>query len=489
MPLNTREVTEAMRNANRANAWKSTGPRTEQGKRNSRGNAFRHGIFGNKLCPWGEALDEDSADYQRFCERYREALQARDDFEALLAADMARTQWRLERLLHAEAAGLAWQRAKFENEHRRKEAGEGVGIRAGFEQIASHKGGYGALPESEGKYELILFILRTLLTEAQTDGYTETGVQCLRVLYGPQPGVAKQVFFIDEYNALQPRPECPPEMQEYQRQQFLGKLQEEISNFQTQRDCLRTERSTLFDMERDSLLLGEKAAKIVAGEETRLRNYLQQTFKQLMAWREKRGQEGPGGSAASSKPCDPPGPPSNGRPGAERRGGDDAPADAAGGHQAPLQGDCRGGFTPPQADGGIKPPLHAQAEERTSDGLGAQDLSSGRQTMSVNLRTSAPYEAALAASSCGPRREPWDGKTLRMVEAPAHAPFPTACAVGHRRAPAARASRCSRAVRLAPMGRQPQLSPWAKLCRSFEVEFSLHYAGRPRLPERLRPGG
>jgi hypothetical protein len=501
--LNSREVTEAMRKANRANAQKSTGPRTEQGKHNSRGNAFRHGIFGNKLCPWGEALDEDSVDYQRFCGRYREALQPRDAFEALLAADMARTQWRLERVLHAEAAGLAWQRAKFDNEHRRKEAGEGVGIRAGFEQIASHKGGYGALPESEGKYELILFILRTLLTEAQTDGYTETGVQCLRVLYGPQPGVAKQVFFIDEYNALQPRPECPPEMQEYQRQQFLGKLQEEISNFQTQRDCLRTERSTLFDMERDSLLLGEKAAKIVAGEETRLRNYLQQTFKQLMAWREKRGQEGPGGSAASSQPCDPPGSPSNGRPGAERRGGDDAPAARPGRPRHPVGAAPRGRPQPrePQVP-------TAQAGQRAPAGLGAQDLSSGRQTMSVNLRTSAPYEAVLAASSCGPRREPWDGKTLRMVEAPAgatlaglmpalpglkdaaaHVPIPTACPAGHRRAPAARASRCSRAVRLAPMGRQPQLSPWAKLCRSFEVEFSLHYAGRPRLPERLRPGG
>ena len=187
MPLNIREVTEAMRNANRANAQKSTGPRTEQGKYNSRGNAFRHGLFGNKLCPWGEALDEKAADYQRFCRRYAEALQVRDDFEVLLAADMARTQWRLERLLHAEAAGLAWRRVKFENDHRRKEASEGVGLRAGFEHIASHEGGYGALPETEGKYELILFLLRTLVMEVQTDGYTEMGWQCLRVLYGPQP--------------------------------------------------------------------------------------------------------------------------------------------------------------------------------------------------------------------------------------------------------------------------------------------------------------
>jgi len=200
--LLTREVTEKMLGANRANAQKSTGPRTEQGKHNSRGNGLRHGIFGNKLCPWGEELDEKAADYQRFCQRYGEALQARDDFEALLGADMARTQWRLERLLHAEAAGLAWQRAKFENEHRRKEVGEGMGLRSGFEQSTSHQAGYAALPESEGKYELILFLLSNLVIEAQTDGYTEIGAKCLRVLYGPHPGLAKQTFLVDEYKNL-----------------------------------------------------------------------------------------------------------------------------------------------------------------------------------------------------------------------------------------------------------------------------------------------
>jgi len=211
--------------ANRANAQKSSGPRTEQGKRNSRANALRHGIHSNELCPWGELLDENAADYQRFCRRYREALQARHDFEALLGADMARTQWRLERLLHADAAGLAWQRAKFENDHRRKEAGEGVGIRAGFEQITSHEAGYSALPESEGKYELILWLLFTLVVEAKTDGYTETGAQCLRVLYGPKPGLAKQAFLIDEYHALQPRSKRGSETQEYPRQQFLGETE------------------------------------------------------------------------------------------------------------------------------------------------------------------------------------------------------------------------------------------------------------------------
>ena len=187
MDLIDREVTEAMEKANGENSQKSTGPKTEQGKRNARWNAFRHGVFGRELCPWTEELDEEAADYQRFCQRYRDTFQVRDEVEGLLVRDMAEIRWRLKRLLRAESACLAWQRRKLENEQRRKVAGEGLGMDAAFEQMVSQKAGYSALPESEGKFELILFVLRSARTEVEVDGFTELGAGCLRVLYGPQP--------------------------------------------------------------------------------------------------------------------------------------------------------------------------------------------------------------------------------------------------------------------------------------------------------------
>jgi len=49
-----------------------------------------------------------------------------------------------------------------------------------------------------------------------------------------------------------------------------------------------------------------------------------------LAWREKRGQEEPSGAAAGGKPSGPPSSSPNGRPRAGRRGGDGAPAAAAG---------------------------------------------------------------------------------------------------------------------------------------------------------------
>ena len=114
------------------------------------------------------------------------------------------------------------------------------------------------------------------------------------MLYGPQPGLAKQAFLIDEYKSLKADANRSEAEEQYLRQQFLDKLKEEEENFQTLRDCLRVERGQLLEMERDSqLMLSEKAAKIAAAEENRLRNYLQQLFKQFTAWRQQPVQDGP----------------------------------------------------------------------------------------------------------------------------------------------------------------------------------------------------
>ncbi len=219
--LINRELTEPMKQANQANSQKSTGPKTERGKCNSRGNAWCHGIFGRgELCPWAEELDEDAEDYQRFHHRFQEAFQVRDEVERLLAADMARTQWRLERVLHAESACLAHRRRRLANDQRRALAGEGMGMRAAFEQMVSEQAGYGALPESAGKYELILLLLYSVRVDVETEGYGGTSAQCLELIYGQQPGVAKKAFLL-EHQGLQAQADRSDAVQEHLRRQFL----------------------------------------------------------------------------------------------------------------------------------------------------------------------------------------------------------------------------------------------------------------------------
>jgi hypothetical protein len=55
------------------------------------------------------------------------------------------------------------------------------------------------------------------------------------VLYGPQPGLAKQAFLIDEYKSLKADANRSEAEQQYLRQQFLDRLKEEEENFQTLR--------------------------------------------------------------------------------------------------------------------------------------------------------------------------------------------------------------------------------------------------------------
>jgi len=67
----TPPVSEARLHANRLNAQKSTGPRTEQGKQRSRLNATRHGFTGQVLCLPPEELDALNAIIRQFEQHYQ----------------------------------------------------------------------------------------------------------------------------------------------------------------------------------------------------------------------------------------------------------------------------------------------------------------------------------------------------------------------------------------------------------------------------------
>jgi hypothetical protein len=85
--------------ANRANAQKSTGPRTPKGKGNSRFNALKHGIFAVHQIMSGEKpedLAELSAEYH---EQFTPATSA----ECALVDTLVHNEWRLRRMRRIEA--------------------------------------------------------------------------------------------------------------------------------------------------------------------------------------------------------------------------------------------------------------------------------------------------------------------------------------------------------------------------------------------------
>jgi hypothetical protein len=79
--------------ANRRNALKSTGPRTEAGKQTSRCNAVRHGLTAETVI----AALEDAEDYKAFEEAITADYDAQSAVERELVLRLASLLWRLRR--------------------------------------------------------------------------------------------------------------------------------------------------------------------------------------------------------------------------------------------------------------------------------------------------------------------------------------------------------------------------------------------------------
>jgi hypothetical protein len=84
--------------ANRLNALKSTGPRTEEGKRTSRRNALRHGLTAETVI---DGL-EDGEDYRGFEAAIIADYDAETAVERELVLRLASLLWRLRRIIAIE---------------------------------------------------------------------------------------------------------------------------------------------------------------------------------------------------------------------------------------------------------------------------------------------------------------------------------------------------------------------------------------------------
>jgi hypothetical protein len=88
--------------ANRANALKSTGPKTHEGKATSKMNAVKHGILSREVLVSGEDHQELTA----LQEWFQEDLQPVGPMEVMLVGQIVATHWRLRRVLAAESGEI-----------------------------------------------------------------------------------------------------------------------------------------------------------------------------------------------------------------------------------------------------------------------------------------------------------------------------------------------------------------------------------------------
>ena len=92
-------ATPAQITANRANAQKSTGPCSAEGKSVSRFNALQHGLDAASIVIPGE----DPADYDALADYYLQEFRPRSASESFHVATMLRADWQKRRLQSVEA--------------------------------------------------------------------------------------------------------------------------------------------------------------------------------------------------------------------------------------------------------------------------------------------------------------------------------------------------------------------------------------------------
>jgi hypothetical protein len=85
--------TTAQTKANRQNAQKSTGPKTDEGKAVVSQNAVKHGLFAAEAVITGE----NPADYQAYHDQFLAELAPVGMVESMLAARIISLAWRLQR--------------------------------------------------------------------------------------------------------------------------------------------------------------------------------------------------------------------------------------------------------------------------------------------------------------------------------------------------------------------------------------------------------
>ena len=96
--------------ANQQNAQRSTGPRTESGKRRSRRNAVRHGLTAETVI---DTL-EDAADYRAFERAIKSDYSPQTAIESQLVSRLASLLWRLRRAVIVESGLLNMQAETFQ---------------------------------------------------------------------------------------------------------------------------------------------------------------------------------------------------------------------------------------------------------------------------------------------------------------------------------------------------------------------------------------
>jgi hypothetical protein len=289
MALIWKRVTPRSRAANRANSQRSTGPRTESGKKRSSRNSRTHSIFAAISPSVLKELGEDPAELDRVRESLRKVFQPQDDFEDMLIEETARIRWRLLRIQRAEIAILALQRKDFERNHRWE-----VEMRERILEThtAEEKECHSALtfrPDCPQRFLFAAGILREVRDEIKREGFSQEGLDKLSVIYGEGDFTARDHLLKTVYKMLMDEDE--KDTKGVIADWLFPALDREIKSFETLH-ALAVERDNFAESTQDTQLIPcQNDLDRIIRYEAHLERQLERKLQQLVAWRRVKKEE------------------------------------------------------------------------------------------------------------------------------------------------------------------------------------------------------
>ena len=312
-------VTEKKTAANRQNAQRSTGPRTEAGKERSSLNALCHGIYSNLRTRVAMIeLGEDPDEFDELVDRLKRCWGCgQDPLIDVEVEELAWLLWRKQRLERARDARLvdAKQRADAEGRRRAREF-----IRDTVDVEEATRIGLRRLKDSPAAFEETLGVLRLLREDCEGRKFSSDHAEHVRYLYGTETtenGVTIKGLFEQLADPQALEGEDPEEL----RQMLLHYIDYETREVEAQYALFRRDHIELTMWARGSRLAPaedwqwmireansldraiDRKVKLLMGLRKDLRQHRKWEREQLQ-WEQEQEAAGAGNSAPALRPGD-----------------------------------------------------------------------------------------------------------------------------------------------------------------------------------------
>jgi hypothetical protein len=239
--------------AHRANAQRSTGPATPEGKARASRNSLKHGYYAGASRETMRALGEDPEAFARLHEELVEAYAPSDAIARALVEDLAKLYWRQRRWERAADGLLRAERQQWELEQRAEAEGRAYDATT-IPHETFRQYGLRYRPHLPDKYAKLIELLQMLRERAERGDFAEDLSSLFELIYGDRPlWRAEMIWFL--WRALRGAQYTGKELPDTLRQLLVKELDEEIASLRRWAEDAQPVQAELAAAERDARLM------------------------------------------------------------------------------------------------------------------------------------------------------------------------------------------------------------------------------------------